>query len=515
MPGPSTALSPSPPPSELPAEHPARDVELSASPASTFARRWLRWINPVSVFVVVAGLSGLAIALFTPPFQGPDEFYHFYRAYQVSEGTMRASFTSTASGGVLPSSLERTVIASGAFDVMFKHQVRQDLARVAVARAVALSPDERSEHYFTNTAVYFPLVYFPQALTLLPARLLGTPPLVMHYLARLGGLVCSIALTALALSLLPFYRWAAALLSLTPMVLFQRAVISADGVTFGFSLLLVALCLRYAFAHEGPLRARHLAILTGCALAVALCKQAYLPLALLAFAIPQGKVGSTRRYLASAACVLGIPALIQLLWSASAQHLFRPLYRPESNIPGQTAYVKTHLFDVIGVLSESFVAQGPRLAHEFMGVLGWMDAYLPIPDLQHLAALALVVALGDGHARIRFGVKDRLLALTSVVLGILAIEGMLYLTWTAVGAPEVAGVQGRYLIPLAPALLLVFYPPRWSTWLLGWLKPVLVLAFIIQSPLITFTGLTTRYYAQFTQEEAKFLLNAVVHGPRP
>jgi hypothetical protein len=55
----------------------------------SLSRRFSSWIIGVSpewYFLVIALTFGLATMIVTPPFQVPDEFHHFYRAYQVAEG---------------------------------------------------------------------------------------------------------------------------------------------------------------------------------------------------------------------------------------------------------------------------------------------------------------------------------------------------------------------------------------------------------------------------------------------
>ena len=45
--------------------------------------------TPEAAFLVIGALAGVLFILLTPPFGGADEPAHWYRAYQVSEGTFR------------------------------------------------------------------------------------------------------------------------------------------------------------------------------------------------------------------------------------------------------------------------------------------------------------------------------------------------------------------------------------------------------------------------------------------
>jgi Predicted membrane protein (DUF2142) len=52
-------------------------------------------------------ILGIAFAVLVPPFQSPDEFNHFYRVYQQSEGHFWGEIDSTKTklGGYIPQSL--------------------------------------------------------------------------------------------------------------------------------------------------------------------------------------------------------------------------------------------------------------------------------------------------------------------------------------------------------------------------------------------------------------------------
>ena len=44
------------------------------------------FISPARIFATVGLFFGFVLLLIVPPFQSPDEYNHFYRAFQVSEG---------------------------------------------------------------------------------------------------------------------------------------------------------------------------------------------------------------------------------------------------------------------------------------------------------------------------------------------------------------------------------------------------------------------------------------------
>ncbi|WP_415835805.1 DUF2142 domain-containing protein, partial [Corallococcus soli] len=460
---------------------------LASSPTPSPLRPF--FIAPINVFLVVAAVLGGVLSFLTPPFQVADEPAHFFRAYQISEGQLTATRLPTASaGGQLPRSVVQ--VAEHVSEGVGGHaNVRQDRQRLRDAMHAALAPRDTVEWHFAASAIYFPLVYFPQSLGMAPARILEAPPVVVLWAGRLGNVLVALALTALALRLMPFQRWAFALLALTPMVLFQRASVSADPITLSACLLLVALSLHYTFAHPGPLGAKQLGLLLLSAVFVALCKQAYLPLTLVFLLLPLTRMGTPGRYALAVVAVVAVPALLQFAWSSTVRDIFRP-----SEVVAQVAHVRAHPFQVMGVLVSDFWTRLPDFLHQAGGVLGWLDTPVSRPVLLGLGALLLGVMALDAAPSPTVGWRVRVVALGVAVAGVLAIQAMLYLAWTPPGADRVDGVQGRYLLPYAPLLVVALAPPAWAPRTLARLKPVLIAGFIALSVGVTLTTVYQRYY---------------------
>ncbi|HEX5033548.1 MAG TPA: hypothetical protein VFW62_03635, partial [bacterium] len=69
----------------------------------------------------------------------------------------------------------------------------------------------------------------------------------------------------------------------------------------------------------------------------------------------------------------------------------------------------------------------------------------------------LLIAVWDNRPGIRLGAWPRALALAVVALVGLGLFAFFYLTWSPLEASTILGLQGRYFIPIVPALALVFY----------------------------------------------------------
>jgi hypothetical protein len=63
--------------------------------------KW-RGLRPEILFLALALTLGLAVLLVNPPFQAADESDHFWRAFQISEGTVVGQKLENNAGGQLP-----------------------------------------------------------------------------------------------------------------------------------------------------------------------------------------------------------------------------------------------------------------------------------------------------------------------------------------------------------------------------------------------------------------------------
>jgi len=101
------------------------------------------------------------------------------------------------------------------------------------------------------------------------------------------------------------------------------------------------------------------------------------------------------------------------------------------------------------------VHQFPNMFVRSLNNLGWLDVPLS-PILPWLAAGALGIALGlDRNDAIRIRHWHRALAAALLFASFVFVVTSGYLYWTYPRAPWIGGFQGRYVLPLAPLLVVM------------------------------------------------------------
>jgi uncharacterized membrane protein len=171
----------------------------------------------------------------------------------------------------------------------------------------------------------------------------------------------------------------------------------------------------------------------------------YLPLATLLCVPP---ASSRLRAWAGVAAI----GLVTVSWtSVLAAPVRVPLYHAgvSPDPAAQLAHLVARPVRIVALGLETMREYGARYVHETVGVLGYLDVFLPWPYLV-AAGIAVILAAAVGSTA---RPSSRLVAvsLASVVVSAGGIWLSQYLLWTPVGARIVEGVQGRYLLPCAMA----------------------------------------------------------------
>lgn len=127
------------------------------------------------------------------------------------------------------------------------------------------------------------------------------------------------------------------------------------------------------------------------------------------------------------------------------------------NARAQKDFILSNPAQYLEILIATIVKFSGLYLISFVGLFGWNDTGLP-GFMVFLSLLMPFIALlvdRNGSIRIRWHQKLILLAIFLVCMAI--IETGLYLYSNLAGAKYIIGVQGRYFIPVAPLLLLMFY----------------------------------------------------------
>lgn len=410
-----------------------------------------------AVFIVAASVIAVYLALYVPPFQTPDSLSHAFRADLIASGQPIAKRLETGdgvlSGGRVSVEIET---AARIFDGIPFHP-EEKLTRATYDRATQVrwsgASDDRD---FRNTAVYPPYFYLPQALMIRIGKTLDIPVIATLYMARIANALVCILLGAVTLLVAGRGNLFLFVVLLFPMALALDASLAMDGMMLSTSALGFAFVLR-ALSEGRRMTGRETAAAVACIALVAASKPPYVLLSLVILALPT---------FAIAARLFGflIAATLSIGWHvAMAVFVQEPIMSPVgSDQTLQLAYLLDDPLVIVSIAHETLKTYFMGYVYSMIGVLGWLDAALP--DEYYKTALVVAgVGLFHDYVLRKRGAGSLLgaVALVALLLSAAAVFAGLYLVWSPVGHVRVDGVQGRYFLPLLPALPLAVF---WFTW---------------------------------------------------
>ncbi len=471
---------------------------------ATTPQKFLTMLSrPEKLFVISAAVFGLIMLVVMPPLMVPDENAHFYRAYQISSGSIFAVTEHKITGSILPTDLLTDVnglvftsINGGkATRILYHHYL-----------VTKINTHKKSFIQFDTTSVYSPIAYIPQVIGITIGRIIYPSFLVMLYLGRFFNLLAFIAMVYLAIRLTPIGKWVFVVVGLFPMTLQQAASLSSDVMTIGIAFIAIAYALKL-YCERKPLNRNQVLLIILIGAGLGLTKQTNAILILPFLFLPKLVLGKTAKMrLLRITYILSATLGLMLVWYALIHIKHYNLdYSgdPSVNLAAQTKYLAHNPFGFIRILARSFIYNGSKVPpspdfywQSIVGVFSWISYQLP---LFNVIACYLIFGLSllqtsELAAKFRFNLKTKTVYMATLIISVVAIAGILYIIWTPLRSPVVAGIQGRYFLPLLPLLIPVFASTKFK---LTFKKPAYLGGTILVVTTINFLAmafLTMRYF---------------------
>lgn len=305
----------------------------------------------------------------------------------------------------------------------------------------------------------YSLEYAPQVIGLALALLLGRNMVTAFMLSRFFNLLFYVLCVYIAVERSPKFKVLLGLTALMPMALQQAASLSYDNFINALSFVLLSALLRGIFSEE-KLHGKDLLFIFLPAAALAPAKGIYCLIIVLFLFFPKDrfselKIGKKGIFaLLFGVCVLmfalvSVPSLIRIMNSV----------RPGLERTGESQYTVSYLFthpaDSFRIFLDTFNvyilqwlggAVGYTLSTYSLDLPSWI-----VPVYFALLILSAQNVRGEEITLPR-GLRLSLLAYSALV--IFAFMMTMFLTWIRNTDRIIAGVQGRYFIPIIPALMI-------------------------------------------------------------
>jgi uncharacterized membrane protein len=424
---------------------------------TTLFHLWTRIaVQPATTFVLLSLVFGVVTVFVVPPLRGPDEIAHFLRIYSYTRGELLPTTEVEGRKGILVNrelyNQLRFFKDAGEWFARDREEGVRYGAIMALYRQAGstnnLEVDQPTIFMpFAGTEGYNPVAYIPYIVAGVIARPLGLDFPDMLLLMRLFGLITFIAVAAYAIAVTPVLNWAFVLISLLPVAIYNRSVLSADGAALCSALVITALCLSAMWKSAAPVWHRSL-WMTLCALS----KQPQIIFVLLELIVYPLKE-LPRRW--NRVAIVVLPCLIlSPLWVAAvsadiaAWRLQLEEHHPPEHFDPlwKLFYMWEHPAHFPLAVWRTLSGWGDRLWQELIGILGWQDILLHPWAYLVLTMLLMLVPLQEWQ--LESATRARVIVISGLtVLGYVGLVYLIFfLAYTPLGIDHIRGVQGRYFV---------------------------------------------------------------------
>lgn len=392
------------------------------------------------LFLIVAIPLVLSYIFFLPPNSVPDEYQHLSKTYLTS-------FFDFSKNNII--GIPDTYV----FHTNYNYLIFFNSLFARTDYTSVVTSDVAVGYHFIN--------YLLPSMALMFSRVVNLPFMFGVILARSVNAVLFLGSGYYIIKKVPVAKIVFFVYLLTPMMLQQAASLSID-VLLHITTLSSIVYLLYLKFSNAVIRYRDIFFLCCMFLIIGLAKYAYLPIFGLVFLMPDKIKKMTKKQWLS---------LIALLFFAI---LFIAYYVLLVKSPGKGAsYLEYEMtagvnpsqqFQLLirnpmlffDVLQKTLAIYGEYYVKTFIGSqLSYLSLHIDWVIINIFAALLLISPFLE-QEKYRFKRLEKIWLLIIFIIVFIFIELGIYLTWTSLGSELVVGIQGRYFIPTAVLLLLIF-----------------------------------------------------------
>lgn len=307
----------------------------------------------------------------------------------------------------------------------------------------------------TNTPFYS---YLFSALGILIAKCLDLSVIWTLWLGRLANLLLYGCFVYFAIKKAPVYKMPLLFMACLPIAVSQVSSFSYDAFIFACTVVMFAY---FIYMYKNKFETKDLAIFFIACLLMSFIKPPYVFLALGIFAVPKENFPSAKLQKYSAFATFAVFVIVILHFGnffnqfiGASQHTTDYVLNSRNAsftaqmeyIMGNPAAIGTLLLFAVKSVFDVFVVNSTFYHFaDFKGLILFNAIYL---------VFFAVFSVGYQH-ELNLSRKRRLILTAIVLLVYFSIFGILYCTWTPVGASYIVGIQTRYFVPMLPLIPLI------------------------------------------------------------
>lgn len=397
-----------------------------------------------NIFLNFAIPVGLLYIVFMIPIYTPDADAHIWKAYEVSEGIF---YTPVDENGNALTTVPAILPEINRYTVS-EYNVMNNLMQNPEAYNY-----ENATEVDSPAKLYSTVFYIFYAIGFAISRFLGLNMFTAFFLARIINYIVVLAVQYIAIKKIPFGKLLLAIYFLMPMAIHQSTAISMDSIMNALMMLFISYTLNLSLKKD-KLKIKEVItflVLTGF---IGLSKLTYIPLIGIGLILAKHRKELNKKQ----KVLLGILTVIICLCSVLVMNAMTKGYTNASaeeyltetgvNSEEQLKLMISNPANYLKVLYNDFRVHIDFYLLSCIGeYMGWLTITFPATYvILYVIILFLSIFLEKNEHVLDKMDKIWMLILTIIIY--LLIVTALYLEWTKVGAMTIAGVQGRYFLPI-------------------------------------------------------------------
>ena len=425
----------------------------------------MKKLTEEKIYIYLALIFGILFVFLTPPFLSPDEDTHFLKSYSVSRGLAYPKAKKKNLGNYFPKEMLKEINEK----LEFNNDMKEKYSYLDYFNEQFDQLNYQKKKFLSySTQSMFPLAYLAPAVGIIFSKFMSfifnldyTSVSYMLQFARVFSLILSVSIIYLAIKTTPILKKLMMASALIPTSLFLCSMVTYDSILISCTLLAIAVMLKLICdKKEKKITKKDIIILILTGLILLNVKIIYSFIFVLLFFVPKEKFnGQKNKY----KMLFIIAAVILLLTAIFKLPTYFTSVKPAANpkIAAQYNFIFKHPFKYLGYIKDNLIRKRLFFINTMFGGFGLLDTYLPLALVSAYILFLPILAVSESSTdKYVINIKMKLVYFIGIVLCVIGIFTAMYTGWTIlffpIGSQDIAGVQGRYFLPLAlPSMMLL------------------------------------------------------------
>lgn len=408
-----------------------------------------KWGILQNKFLSVIFIYSIFTLFLIPPFEIPDEDYHFQVSYAISKFDFSKSLSeNTYKEFEMPKNIKCLKTSFYNDESYFRKKDITDCLK-----------SESANTNITLGRIGFGKVicYLVPAIAIKITSLFTNSPMIMFFMGRLFNFLLSFMIIVFAFKIMPKHKNILLIIVSIPMFIQQMVSYSYDALLNSLCILVIAYLMKFYYSVD-KIKTKEFIIYSVVSFVIYIIKAPYLIIPLLIIFLDSNKFGDkkiikyVKVFIMATVIILSTKIINKITYVKPIKHS-----SPAPDSGKQIAYLLSNPKNILKIIYCTFKLKLTEYLVGLIGLFGNLKYRFDWYLILSYYIFFIFVILSDN---INMKLKMRIKNIISLLILFGGIFAALYLGWSSYMLPYVEGVQGRYFIPLLAPFMICVLPNK-------------------------------------------------------